>query len=187
MQCKYYQILLGRTCEWSLCKGGCFIEVDFKTGLAILEQCSIKTVITLLLIGRPYRRRNIIDTNVDLWNNETFVLNLISYQQRTINLLKELERNKKDNTEHNKNKRRGDIEITENYICPQKFKTIPGNRMYASTTNYKKKKCIIWDSHIKHVSRNIFNDSINTEKSFLKCFSRANIWCFNHYMVIPMT
>ena len=77
MQCKYHQIILGRTCEWSLWKGGRFIEVLFKTGSAILEQCSIKTVIALLLIGKPYRGRNILDANVDLLNIKTFVLNLI--------------------------------------------------------------------------------------------------------------
>ena len=32
MQCKYYQILLGWTCEWSLWRGGRFKEVVFKTG-----------------------------------------------------------------------------------------------------------------------------------------------------------
>ena len=60
-----------------LWKGGRFIEVLFKTVSAILEQCSTKTVITLLLIGRPYRGRNILDANVDLLNIKTFVLNLI--------------------------------------------------------------------------------------------------------------
>ena len=35
MQCKYCQILLGRAYEWSLSRGGHFIEVVFKTGLAL--------------------------------------------------------------------------------------------------------------------------------------------------------
>ena len=35
MQCKYYQMLLGWTCEWPLWRGGRFIEVVFKTGLTV--------------------------------------------------------------------------------------------------------------------------------------------------------
>ena len=35
MQCKYHQILLGQTYEWSLWRGGHFIEVVFKTGLTV--------------------------------------------------------------------------------------------------------------------------------------------------------
>ena len=34
MQCKYYQILHGQTCEWSLWRGGRF-EVVFKTGSTV--------------------------------------------------------------------------------------------------------------------------------------------------------
>ena len=36
MQCKYYQILLRRTCKWSLWTGGHFIEVVFKTGSTVI-------------------------------------------------------------------------------------------------------------------------------------------------------
>ena len=35
MQCKYYQILLGWTCKWSLWRGGRFVEVVFKTGSTV--------------------------------------------------------------------------------------------------------------------------------------------------------
>ena len=38
MQCEYYQILLRRTCEQSLWRGGHFIEVIFKTGLTVYSQ-----------------------------------------------------------------------------------------------------------------------------------------------------
>ena len=37
MQCKYNQILLGQTYEWSLWRGGHFIEVVFKTGLTVVN------------------------------------------------------------------------------------------------------------------------------------------------------
>ena len=35
MQCKYYQILLGQTCECSLWRGSRFTEVVFKTGSTV--------------------------------------------------------------------------------------------------------------------------------------------------------
>ena len=43
MQCKYYQILLGWTCEWSLWRGGHFIEVVFKTGSTVCTLQLLKT------------------------------------------------------------------------------------------------------------------------------------------------
>ena len=36
MQCKNYQTLLGQTYEWSLWRGGNFVEVVFKTGSTVL-------------------------------------------------------------------------------------------------------------------------------------------------------
>ena len=41
MQCKYHQILLGRTYEWSLWRGGRFIEVVFKTGSTVVSSSVI--------------------------------------------------------------------------------------------------------------------------------------------------
>ena len=41
MQCKYCQILLGLTCEWSLWRGGRFIEVVFKTGSTAVGNSAI--------------------------------------------------------------------------------------------------------------------------------------------------
>ena len=35
MQCNYYQILPRRTCEWSLWRGGRFMEVIFKNGSTV--------------------------------------------------------------------------------------------------------------------------------------------------------
>ena len=37
MQCKYYQILLGRTSEWSLWRGGRFIEVVFRRSIFLFN------------------------------------------------------------------------------------------------------------------------------------------------------
>ena len=36
MQYKYYQILLGRTYEWLVWRGGRFIEVAFKKGSTVV-------------------------------------------------------------------------------------------------------------------------------------------------------
>ena len=43
MQCKYYHILIGRTCEWSLWSDGRFIEVVFKTGSNVHIICDYQT------------------------------------------------------------------------------------------------------------------------------------------------
>ena len=52
MQCKYYQKLLGWTCEWSLRRGGRFIEVVFKTGSTVSSL--INACIKLCYILLPY-------------------------------------------------------------------------------------------------------------------------------------
>ena len=40
MQYKYYQILLGQTCEWLLWRDGRFVEVVSKTGSTIAQNTS---------------------------------------------------------------------------------------------------------------------------------------------------
>ena len=52
MQCKYYQILLGQTYEWSLWGGGCFIEVVFKTGSTVTTLMFCFAHTTLYNLGK---------------------------------------------------------------------------------------------------------------------------------------
>ena len=44
MQCKYYQILLGGICEWSLWRVGRFIEVVFQTGSTVYSESLFNTL-----------------------------------------------------------------------------------------------------------------------------------------------
>ena len=60
MQCKYYQILLGQTCEWSLWRGGRFIEVVFKTGSTVFSS-------SCLFSSSCELRANIFISNCDVY------------------------------------------------------------------------------------------------------------------------
>ena len=72
-------------------------------------------------------------------------------------------------------KRRPNIAITVNLIRSQNIKTVLGNRTYASMTKYGKKICIIVDSHITSVGRNIFNTSIiSVEQRFSTSITLLN-------------
>ena len=70
MQCKYYQILLGWTYEWSLWRGDRFIEVVFRTDS------------TVLLILQPTRLTSHSNTLID-----NIVLNVIDLDIISGNLI----------------------------------------------------------------------------------------------------
>ena len=76
MQCKYYQILLGQTCEWSLWRGGRFIEVVFKTGSTVhwLLTSNFMPPITVFITIAGHTLPIEIDTGalISLLNWETF-------------------------------------------------------------------------------------------------------------------
>lgn len=84
------------------------------------------------------------------------------------------------------NQRRPDVCITEKYIQNQVEirtpKIVPGNRTYASTTKYGKKIMVVGDSHIKRIKRNLFNDSFDNAKSYIKSFSGAKIDDMKYYI-----
>ena len=80
MQCKYNQILLGWTCEWSLWRSGCFIEVDFKTGLTVVEYIQLippqLLKNTTKFLGLPVISKSYIQTNSksnDYWIFQMFL------------------------------------------------------------------------------------------------------------------
>ena len=54
-------------------------------------------------------------------------------------------------------------------------RTIPPNRRYASTIKYGKKICVIGDSHIRQIRKNILNNSLNNGRAYLNSFNGANI------------
>ena len=60
--------------------------------------------------------------------------------------------------------------------------TVPGNRPYSSTTKFGKKICVVGDSHIRRIERNVFNNSLYEGKAHLNSFSEANIKRLDHFI-----
>ena len=59
--------------------------------------------------------------------------------------------------------------------------TVPGSRSYSSTTKYGKKICVVGDSHIRQIKRNLFNNSLCEGKAHLNGFSGAKTFRLFHY------
>ena len=54
---------------------------------------------------------------------------------------------------------------TEHYSKTQienPLKIVPGNRSYYSTTKHGKKTCVVDNSQIKRIKKNLFNNSLYT-------------------------
>ena len=60
--------------------------------------------------------------------------------------------------------------------------TVPGNRSYSSTTKFGKKICVVGDSHIRRIKKNLFNNSLCEGKVHLNGFSGANIKRLGHFI-----
>ena len=95
---------------------------------------------------------------------------------------------KKNNIQRvTKNRKRPEHSITEKYRENQhetpRRKIVPGNRSYASTTDYGKKIFVVGDSHIKIINRKRFNNSFEKVKSFIKSFPGAKIQKLEHYVI----
>ena len=84
--------------------------------------------------------------------------------------------------------RRPDVCTTEKYLenskdLRQRKRTVPGPRSYASATKYGKKVMVVGDSHIKRIKRNLFNNSFENARSYLKSFSGAKTEDMKHYII----
>ena len=75
-------------------------------------------------------------------------------------------------------KKSADITLSEN-IPPR---VVPGNRTYASTVKYGKKVLLIGDSHIRGIKRNLFDNSMDHAKSYIKSHSGAKAWQLAYLM-----
>ena len=51
------------------------------------------------------------------------------------------------------------------------IRTVPDNQSYAGTIKHNKKTCIVGDSHIRRIKKNLFNNSIIEGKAHLNSFS----------------
>ena len=84
--------------------------------------------------------------------------------------------------------RRPNICTTENYLnnqvdLRQNPRVVPGNRTYASATKYGKKVMVLGDSHTKRIKRNLFNNSFDNAKTYIKSFSGARTNDMKHYAI----
>ena len=85
-------------------------------------------------------------------------------------------RQKKQSTKHNK---QPEADITNNQyeesLVQRKARIVPGRRTYVEATKFGKKICVISDSHLNRIKRNIFQKSVNGGETYFKCFSKRNI------------
>ena len=52
----------------------------------------------------------------------------------------------------------------------RKARIVPGRRTYSEATKFGKKICVIGDSHLNRIKRNIFQKSVNGEKTYFNVF-----------------
>ena len=84
-------------------------------------------------------------------------------------------RQKKQSTKHNK---QPEANITNNQYEPlaqRKARIIPGRRTYVEATKFGKKICVIGDSHLNRIKRNIFQKSVNGGKHTLMFFEALHL------------
>ena len=93
-------------------------------------------------------------------------------------------------TQNTKSKSRGEKKnsrsIRANYNNVQTENpvvSVPGNWSYSSTTTYGKKICVVGDSHIRRIKRNLFNNPLYEGKTELNGLSRANIKHLDHFII----
>ena len=86
------------------------------------------------------------------------------------------------------NQRRPDNCITKKYLNNQvtlrkKERVVQGNKTYASATKYGKNIVVIGDSHLKRIKPNLFKNSFDNAKSFIKSFGGAKAKHMKHYII----
>ena len=93
----------------------------------------------------------------------------------------------KDYIKEHTNKKRPDICTTEKQIRNHRDitrkKVVPGNRSYASSTQYGKKVFVVGDSHLKRINRRKFDYSLSNAKSYIKSFPGAKVEELEHYVI----
>ena len=64
-----------------------------------------------------------------------------------------------------------------------KVRIKPGRRTYSEATKFGKKICVIGDSHLNRIKRNIFQKSVNSGKTYFNVFRGATSKRLNHYIL----
>ena len=94
---------------------------------------------------------------------------------------------KKQSTKHNK-QLEGNI-INEQYEEPLEQKkacVVPGRRTYSEATKFRKKICVISDSHLNRIKTNIFQKLVNRGKTYFNVFQGATSKRLNHYILTTL-
>ena len=60
---------------------------------------------------------------------------------------------------------------------------IPGRRTYVEATKFGKKICVIGDSHLNRITRNIFQKSVNGGETYFNVFRSAASNRLNHFIL----
>ena len=93
-------------------------------------------------------------------------------------------RPKKQSTKHGK---QPEANITNNQyeepLVQRKARIVPGRGAYVKATKFGKKICVIGDSHLNRIKRNIFKKSVNGEKTYFNVFRGATSKRWNHYIL----
>ena len=81
---------------------------------------------------------------------------------------------KKQSPRHNK---QPEAYITNNQykkpLVRRKTRIVPGRRTYSEATKFGKKICVIGDSHLHRIKRDIFQKSVNGRKTYFNVFGGA--------------
>ena len=71
----------------------------------------------------------------------------------------------------------------EERLEQRKAHIVPGRRIYSKVTNFGQKICVIGDSHLKRIKRNIFQKSVDEGKTYFNVFRGATSKRLNHYIL----
>ena len=141
---------------------------------------------TSVPVNLQNRFQNLEEPNITEQHNDAIPQN--SHQNTPIENTKSRSRFEKRNTnpirqEGKKNQIRPDNCITEKYLnnhvtLRKNHRVVPGNK-----TKYGKKIMVIGDSHLNRIKRNLFNNSFDNAKSFIKSFGGAKTEHMKHYVL----
>ena len=71
----------------------------------------------------------------------------------------------------------------EEPLAQRKARIVTGRRTYVKATKFGKKICVIGDSHLNRIKRNIFKKSVNGEKTYFNVFRGATSKGLNPYIL----
>ena len=92
-------------------------------------------------------------------------------------------RQKKQSAKHNKQPEANIKTNNMKNFCTEESMYIPGRRTYVEATKFGKKICVIGDSHLNRITRNIFQKSVNGGETYFNVFRGAASNRLNHFIL----